>query len=133
MNELTRDFPLTEIQQGAMLGNGLAGATLWGIGNILNLTIGCASLWDHRGGMEWKPSQNYSDISRMLKNGETENLLNLFKCNWNGNVQRPSLIPLGRVVIRLPEDCMLILQHQCADVCIAGLSCRSFSPPPSAF
>ena len=108
MNELRRNFPLPEIQQGAMLGNGLVGATIWGSGNILNLTIGCASLWDHRGGMEWNPSQNYYDICKLLKDGDTKNLLNLFKCHKDGNVQRPSLIPLGRVVIRLPEDCMLI-------------------------
>ena len=62
MNDLRRNFPLPEIQQGAMLGNGLVGATLWGRGIILNLTIGCASLWDHRGGMEWKPDREVQNF-----------------------------------------------------------------------
>ena len=54
----TREFPLPEQQQGAMLGNGLLGAQLWGEDNLLNMSIGCAALWDHRGGLEWTPEQN---------------------------------------------------------------------------
>jgi hypothetical protein len=47
----SREFPLPEQQQGAMFGNGLLGAHLCGEKNLLNMSIACASLWDHRGGL----------------------------------------------------------------------------------
>ncbi|MBO5793191.1 MAG: hypothetical protein J6S54_12070, partial [Lentisphaeria bacterium] len=57
-----RNFPLPRIQTGAVLGNSYLGVMVWGGGSTLNISLGCAALWDHRGGMEWTEKQNLKDI-----------------------------------------------------------------------
>ena len=74
----TREFPLPEQQQGAMLGNGLLGAQLWGEGNLLNMSIGCASLWDHRGGLHWTPEQNFEFIKKSVAAGDLDTIKQVF-------------------------------------------------------
>ena len=105
---LSNEFPLTEQQQGAMLGNGLLGAQLWGEKNILNMSIGCASLWDHRGGLPWTPEQNFEFIKKAVAAGDIEKIKEVFSAKTAGGiVSRPTLIPCGRAVIRLPENAQL--------------------------
>lgn len=105
----TREFPLPEQQQGAMLGNGLLGAHLWGEGNLLNMSIGCASLWDHRGGLPWTPEQNFEFIKKSVAAGDLESIKNVFASKTaDGVVTRPTLIPCGRVVIHLPQQAELL-------------------------
>lgn len=43
MLTVKRDFQLDSIQSGAMLGNGKTGVTIWGCGNQLNISLGCAA------------------------------------------------------------------------------------------
>ena len=105
----TREFPLPEQQQGAMLGNGLLGAQLWGEDNLLNMSIGCAALWDHRGGLEWTPEQNFEFIKKSVAAGDLESIKKVFASKTvAGGVTRPTLIPCGRVVIHLPENAELL-------------------------
>ena len=105
----SREFPLPEQQQGAMLGNGLLGAHLWGSGRTLNMSIGCASLWDHRGGLPWTPDQNFKFIRESVEKGDIDRIKEVFSSKiQDGNIARPTLIPCGRVVIHLPEQTELL-------------------------
>ena len=105
----SREFPLPEQQQGAMLGNGLLGAHLWGEKNLLNMSIGCASLWDHRGGLPWTPEQNFEFIKKSVAAGDIDTIKQVFSSKTvDGGITRPTLIPCGRVVIHLPENAELL-------------------------
>ena len=53
-------YPMPHVHCGTTLGNGLLGLSVWGGDNRLNITVGVASLWDHRGGVHWSPRQNCS-------------------------------------------------------------------------
>ena len=87
-----------------MLGNGYLGLYAWGEGQTLNVSIGCAELWDHRGGMSWTAHQNYHDIKAALLANDEEAINRLFATDnlpEAGIPDRPSLIPLGRIVFTL--------------------------------
>jgi hypothetical protein len=112
MLTVKRDFPLDTIQSGAMLGNGKTGVTIWGGGNRLNITLGCADLWDHRGGMEWTPEQSFRNVRAALESGDENAIRKLFSSNQSGTVRRPSLIPVGRLVITLPKSAVLLRYEQ---------------------
>ena len=64
---ISHQFPLPHIHCGTTLGNGYLGLSAWGSGNMLNLSVGCSSLWDHRGGMMWTEKQNYPAIRAALE------------------------------------------------------------------
>ncbi len=98
-----------------MLGNGVTGETIWGSGNILNITVGCANLWDHRGGMPWTPKQNYPDIRHAIETDDQDKITEIFAATQVGNICRPSLIPVGRLVITLPESAQLLRYEQLLD------------------
>ena len=106
------DFPLPAQQSGALMGNGVTGEMLWGGGNQLNISIGCASLWDHRGGMQWTCAQNYKDIRSALRTADEEKIRSFFYQEKQDGVLRPSLIPVGRLVITLPEKAVLLRYEQ---------------------
>lgn len=104
--KLSFQYPLTRDQMGTPLGNGYLGALVWGEGRILHISFGCSALWDHRGGMHWSERQNYKDIFQALKDRDQERIAKIFATDdgdtrWNALV--PSLIPVGRVSIELPE------------------------------
>ena len=92
-----------------MFGNGLLGAHLWGEKNLLNMSIGCASLWDHRGGLPWTPEQNFEFIKKSVAAGDIDTIKQVFSSKTvDGGITRPTLIPCGRVVIHLPENAELL-------------------------
>ena len=107
MQKIIRNFPLKTIQSGAVLGNGWTGILLWGENNQLNITIGCANLWDHRGGMEWTPAQNYRNVRAALETGDENRIKTIFAPVSDGPVKCPSLIPVGRLVLTLPGNASL--------------------------
>ena len=107
MITVSYNFPLPTCQCGAMLGNGITGITLWGGGNTLNITVGSGNLWDHRGGMPWRPDQNFSAIRKALEAKDMDAIYKMFAPDKCGTVRRPSLMPVGRVVITLPENAKL--------------------------
>lgn len=112
MLTVKRNFPLPRIQTGALLGNGKTGEMIWGTGNILNISLGCADLWDHRGGMEWTDKQNFKDIRAALEKRDADAIRKIFATQTVGTVNRPSLIPVGRLVIVLPESAELLRYEQ---------------------
>ncbi|MFA6930803.1 MAG: hypothetical protein WCT05_10785 [Lentisphaeria bacterium] len=107
-----RNFPLSRIQCGAMLGNGNLGLLIWGEENILNLSFGSASLWDHRGGFHWSEKQNFAAIREILEGKDRQALGSLFTSEKTEPVARPTLVPLGRIVLKLPESCKLLRYEQ---------------------
>ena len=103
---LSFQYPLTRDQMGTPLGNGYLGALVWGEGRLLHISFGCSALWDHRGGMHWSERQNYRDIFQALKDRDQERIAKIFATDdgdtrWNALV--PSLIPIGRINLELPE------------------------------
>lgn len=112
---LIREFPLKSALGGAYMGNSLLGLMIWGEGARLNITLACASLWDHRGGMTWSPKQSYANIHAALQAQDAEGVRALFQTDTEqipGQPKRPSLIPLGRLVLTLPEDARLVRVEQ---------------------
>ncbi len=113
---LSYDFPLPTVHNGTALGNGYLGLLFWGEGNILKITVGCAALWDHRGGMSWTDKQNYRDIKGALENNDQDAIKKIFAVDTEsipGVPRRPSIIPVGRVVVTLPPDCELLRNELC--------------------
>jgi alpha-L-fucosidase 2 len=105
------DFPLEEVYDGTMLGNGSLGVFVWGRDQTLIVTTGSAETWDHRGGMSWTKKQNYKDIRQALIDNNPQKLKEIFATdteNTPGMPSRPSLIPIGRVEITLQPSCKLL-------------------------
>ena len=101
---VTKEFPLPRIQTGAVLGNSYLGVLVWGGGDTLDVSFGCSALWDHRGGMEWSPKQNLRDIHTALLRKDAAAIKEMFRADTEdvpGQPRRPSLIPVGRAVLRL--------------------------------
>ena len=97
------DFPrLGNCHEGLPFADGKTGVLVWGGGDTINLTVGRADLWDHRGGYPWLASQSYTNIVAAVESGDTARLMDLFKKEtpkdepWN-----PYMLPLGRVVVKL--------------------------------
>ncbi len=112
---MVRDFPFTTGLSGGFLGNSRLGLMVWGEDNRLNITFGCADLWDHRGGMTWSPKQSYANIFAALRAKDAEGIRDIFATdteNVPGQPARPSLIPVGRMVITFPEDARLLRLEQ---------------------
>lgn len=94
-----------------MLGNGYLGLYLWGAGNVLRLTVGCAALWDHRGGLLWSARQNYPDIKAALEAKDVDRLKAIFAPTTpldTNQPARPSIVPVGRIEVTLPDDAELL-------------------------
>lgn len=128
---VVRDFPLRQVHHGAMLGNAELGLYVWGGGSTINLTVGCASLWDHRGGMSWTPRQNYRDIRQALVNRDKKAITAIFATdteNKPGQPRRPSLIPVGRLVLTLTPECRLLQAELLPDdALLRAVYCRGES------
>ncbi|MCQ2380391.1 MAG: hypothetical protein MJ025_05685 [Victivallaceae bacterium] len=100
------DFPLHTIQSGAPVGNGRLGLLVWGERRNLRITMGLADLWDHRDGLCWNDGINLGNVSGLVADGDWDGMLHLFHPPYLKF--RPSLIPLGRVELTLPEGYFLV-------------------------
>ncbi len=110
LNELFWDFPLPRTHTGIPLGNAITGLLIWGEGRTLKITVSRADLWDHRGGLEWTEKQNFTDIRACLEANDEPGLRALFKTDTEdvpGQPERPSVLPLGRIDLELPETSVL--------------------------
>ena len=113
----TREFPHRTCHEGTMLGNGWLGLYLWGEGRTLRVTVGCATLWDHRGGLEWSERQNYADIRQALEAQDAARLQAIFASSSPQQPdlpERPTLIPAGRIELTL-RDFMKIGRASCRE------------------
>ena len=100
---VTWDFPRTgSCHEGIPFADGTTGVLVWGGDDAINLTVGRADLWDHRGGYPWTAAQSYTNIVAALKSNDEQRLLSLFKKDTPaGEPRNPYMLPLGRVVVRM--------------------------------
>ena len=98
------DFPrMGSCHEGIAFGDGKTGVLVWGGGDEIRLTVGRSDLWDHRGGFSWTPEQNYTNIVAAVHSGDKDRLYGLFKKDTpKGQPRNPYMLPLGRVVIKVP-------------------------------
>ena len=108
MKPISKNFPLPRIQCGAVLGNGKIGCLIWGQDNVFHITIGCADLWDHRGGMPICARQNWKDICQALHERNEKKIDDIFRQTQAGSVRQPSLIPVGRISVVMPQSWRLV-------------------------
>jgi hypothetical protein len=97
-------FPRTgNCHEGIPFADGTTGVLAWGGGDTLNLTVGRADLWDRRGGYPWTDEQSYTNIVAAVRSGDAARLYGLFaKTVPPGEPRNPTLLPLGRVVVKIP-------------------------------
>ena len=102
-------FPRTGgCHEGIPFSDGVTGVLVWGGGNTVNLTVGRADLWDHRGGYPWTAEQSYTNIVAAVESGDTKRLLGLFKKETpKGEPRNPYMLPLGRVIVKLDGNAAL--------------------------
>lgn len=105
------NYPLEHQHDGTMLGNGYIGLEVWGEGRELRISVGCAGLWDHRGGLKWTSHQNYKDVRDALEANDAERLKTILTdgAAIDPKQSLPSkLIPVGRIVLTLKDGCTLL-------------------------
>ena len=106
-------FPRTgSCHEGLPFADGRTGVLVWGGGDTVNLTVGRGDLWDHRGGYPWTAEQNYTNILALVQRRDAAALKSMFSLpvpeGWNPSGSawtaryNPYLLPLGRVVVRIP-------------------------------
>jgi len=97
-------FPKTgSCHDGIPFADGTTGVLAWGGDDTLNLTVGRADLWDRRGGYPWTDEQSYTNIVAAVRSGDAARLYGLFsKTVPPGEPRNPTLLPLGRVVVKIP-------------------------------
>ncbi len=102
-------FPLPRTHPGMLLGTGTPGVLVGGAANLLRLTLGRADFWDHRGGMPWREGMSYRNIRHHLDAGDEPGLRALFERTdpAPGEPHRPTVLPIGRVELALPEGTTL--------------------------
>ena len=103
------DFPRTgNCHEGLPFSDGVTGVLVWGGDDTINLTVGRADLWDHRGGYTWLASQNYTNILALVQAEKKDELFGLFRKETpKGLPRNPYMLPLGRVVVKLGDGAAL--------------------------
>ena len=101
---VTWQFPRDgSCHEGMAFADGKTGVLVWGGGDTINLTVGRADLWDHRGGYPWTAEQSYTNIVAAVRSGDRDRLYGLFKKETpKGEPRNPYMLPLGRVVVKIP-------------------------------
>ena len=95
------EFPISNVHDGIMFGCGGIGLWLWGSGREMHLSVGLGELWDHRGGLHWTPKQNFKAIRTALEQNDADALAAIFPAK-SDEPARPTMLPFGRVTMRLP-------------------------------
>ena len=96
-------FPLHRPQTGVPLGNGTQGLLVWGGGGTLNITIGRAGFWDHRGGNPFSEKTTYSGLRRLLEGRDYSAVRAIFRNDSKEQSPIPRQIGGGRLEITLAE------------------------------
>lgn len=98
------EFPRTGgCHEGLAFADGVTGVLVWGGDDTINLTVSRADLWDHRGGCAWREAWSYTNIVSLVRRNDKAALAELFKMTAKpGEPVNPQLLPLGRLVVRLP-------------------------------
>ena len=89
-------FPINRAHAGIKLGNNRTGLLVWGGGDMLQLSIGVPTLWDHDGGAKWRDGQSYQAIRKVLEKRDEKGLRKIFP----PTAKTPQLCPMGRVILK---------------------------------
>ena len=113
LRTVTHTFPLPRIQTGSPLGNSYLGLLAWGAGQTLNLTIGCSALWDHRGGMSWRPEITLEHLTEALQAKDMARVRALFArdASADGGDRKPCPAPF-RFLKRYLVEVFELLESQ---------------------
>ncbi len=107
--ELVWTFPLPRTHTGVLVGNGTQGLMIWGQGRTLNVTVGRAGFWDHRGGNEFSARTTYPEVKRLLESKDEAGLRKAFEVPRKSENQpsHPQQLGGGVLVITLPDGFVL--------------------------
>jgi alpha-L-fucosidase 2 len=98
-------FPISRPHAGILLGNGTQGLMVWGADRTLNITVGRAGFWDHRGGNDFTAKTTYQDVKKLLQAGNYAGIKTAFATPKTGDqgFGHPQQLGGGRLEITLPD------------------------------
>ncbi len=100
---LTWFFPINRTHAGMLLGNGVQGLMVWG-DSTLNITVGRAGFWDHRGGNDFASRASFDTVKKLVALKDEGTLRKLFSnVAPQGQPDRPQHFSAGVWKIRLPK------------------------------
>ena len=85
----TWEFPIQNCQEGLLIGNGEAGAMIWGSTDTLKITISLAGNWDRRGGAKELEGITYHKIVNALGQPKPKQIIDSLFTRIN--TSKPSL------------------------------------------
>ncbi len=97
-------FPIARPHAGMLLGNGTQGLMVWGEGRQLNITIGRAGFWDHRGSTAFATKTTFTDVKRLLQAGDETGIKAAFAgpAKQDAGFGHPQQLGGGRLELTLP-------------------------------
>lgn len=104
MTQLTWQFQLPRTHTGILLGNGIQGVMIWG-SDSLNITIGRAGFWDHRGGNAFTSRTTFAAVRALLETGDAAGLYRAFEqpARPANQPAYPTQIGCGRLELRFAD------------------------------
>ena len=110
---MTWNFPLNRTHTGILMGNGTQGLMVWGKDNQLNITIGRAGFWDHRGGNEFSARTNYQEVKKLLESNDEAGIRKVFEVpqKQEGLPKEPQQLGGGLLKIIFPVGYSLTTGH----------------------
>ncbi len=104
-NIVSWPFPINRTHAGVLLSNGVQGLMVWGGDNILNITVGHAGFWDHRGGNDFASRANFTQVKNLVQQKDEEGLRKLFfYVPKSGQPAHPQQLSAGMCQIKLPNS-----------------------------
>ncbi len=102
-------FPVRRTHAGALMGNGTQGLMVWGGDRTLNVTVGRAGFWDHRGGNEFSTRTKFGEVKKLLQAKDEESIKKVFELPKTGDqgLGHPQQLGGGRLELTLPEGWQL--------------------------
>jgi len=121
-------FPLRRTHAGVLMGNGTQGLMVWGGDRTLNVTVGRAGFWDHRGGNEFSARTTFGEVKKRLQAKDEEGIKKVFELPRTGDqgLGHPQQLGGGRLELTLPEGWQL----QRADLHLGTASLRVLATAP---
>ncbi len=121
-------FPLRRTHAGVLMGNGTQGLMVWGGDRTLNVTVGRAGFWDHRGGNEFSARTTFGEVKKLLQAKDEEGIKKVFELPKTGDqgLGHPQQLGGGRLELTLPEGWHL----QRADLHLSTASLRVLATAP---
>lgn len=100
---LTWTFPLPRTHTGILLGNGKQGLMVWG-SDTLNITVGRAGFWDHRGGNAFASRTTFTEVRTLLEANDEAGIEQVFaNTEQPDQAIYPKQIGGGRLELRFAD------------------------------